>query len=259
MERTLRIILVVIFGFIAQLIDGGIGMGFGVSSASLLLTAGYGVAVTSATVHLAEIFTTFASGISHFQFGNFDKKIFTHLVVSGVIGGVIGTLFAVRFTHIASITIIVSGILLVLGIVIIVKHFRKPKVDVEYTIPRIRRLIPLGFVAAFVDALGGGGWGPITTPALIVSGTNPKKVIGSVNLAEFFVTLAISITFIFTLIKIDYALFIPLTVGALISAPIAAYLTKKVDHRTLSLFAGLLIVVISIRTILIGSGVGFFF
>jgi hypothetical protein len=259
MEKTIRYLILVLFAFVAELIDGGLGMGYGVSLTSFLLSMGFATAIASASVHMSEIFTTLVSGVSHFKFGNFDKKIFKYLVITGVIGGVLGAYFAVKLQEFTFIKPIVSGILLILGVTIIIKFLKKRQGMARYILPRIRRLLPLGFVAAFVDAIGGGGWGPIATPTLIATNSHPKKTIGSVNSAEFFVTLAISITFLLTLKNIDFTVVLPLIIGGVISAPIAAFLTKKLNHRILGVVVGMLIILLSIRTILIALGIGFLF
>src|SRR3989338_11263570 len=259
MEKILRYILIVLFGFIAQMVDGSLGMGYGVTSTSLLLSVGFSTALASSIVHFSEIFTTFASGISHFKLGNVDKKIFKYLAVSGVIGGALGAYLSVKLQNAAIIRPFVSGILLMMGVLIILKNIRLDISETNYKVPRIRRLAPLGFFAAFVDAIGGGGWGPIATPSLIITNTHPKKAIGSVNFAEFFVTLSISITFLLTLKDINYNIIMPLIIGGVISAPVAAILTKKINHRLLGLLVGLLIIILSLRTILNFMEIGFFF
>ncbi|MBI4975460.1 sulfite exporter TauE/SafE family protein [Candidatus Peregrinibacteria bacterium] len=236
----------------AELIDGSIGMGYGVSLTSFLLLIGFGTAMASAVVHVSEIFTTFVSGISHFRIGNFDKKIFTYLVISGVAGGSIGAYIAVKFKDVALVKPFVSAILLLMGLLIIVRYIKKRDFLIqEYKTPKIRHLIPLGIVASFLDAVGGGGWGPISTPTLIVNNLHPKKVIGSVNFAEFFVTLSISITFFLAMPKIELGHIIPLIIGGLMSAPIAAMLTKRLPHKILGILVGFLIVILSLRTILV--------
>ena len=257
-EKLVRYFIILIFAFIAELIDGGLGMGYGVSLTTFLLSIGLGTAVASAAVHISEIFTTLASGISHFKLGNFDKKIFSYLSISGVIGGVAGSIAAVKFQNFSLIRPFVSGILLVMGALIIVKYLGR-KQAAEYKTPSRKKLIPLGFVAAFIDAIGGGGWGPISTPTLIVTNTHPKKSIGSVNFAEFFVTLAISITFFVMLTKIEWAVIIPMIIGGVIAAPIAAILTKRLPHKIVGISVGFLIILLSTRTILKSIGIGFFF
>lgn len=259
-KRLITYLLLFIFAFIAQLIDGDIGMGYGVSLTSLLLTIGFGSAMASALVHLSEIFTSFVSGVSHFYFGNFDKKIFLFLVIPGVIGGVAGVFGAVIFQDAIFIKPIISTILLALGILIIIKFISKKDFLVEeYKSPKVRHLIPLGFIAAFVDAIGGGGWGPISTPVLVIKNADPKKVIGSVNFAEFFVTLAISVSFLVALPKIDWKIVGVLVAGGIIAAPLAAFITKKMPQKMLGVAVGILIVFLSLRTILKSTGIGFLF
>ena len=259
MEKTLRYIILIVFAFVAEIIDGGLGMGYGVSLTSFLLSIGFATAVASASVHMSEIFTTIVSGVSHFRFGNFDKKIFKFLIFGGLPGGILGAYFAVKLQNFSFIKPVISGVLLFFGLVIIIKFIRKKQREEEYLIPRIRKLMPLGFVAAFVDAIGGGGWGPVTTPALIVTNSHPKKTIGSVNFAEFFITLAISLTFLLTLAEIDWGVVVPLIFGGLISAPMAALLTRKLNHRVLGIIVGTLIMLLSLRTILIATGIVFIF
>ena len=257
-EKFLRYLILMVFAFLAELIDGGLGMGYGVSLTTLLLSVGFTTALASASVHISEVFTTLISGISHFKAGNFDKKIFKYLVITGIFGGSLGAYVAVKLQELTIIKPIVSGILLIFGLIIIIKYLKKRQ-ETEYLQPRIRKLLPLGFFAAFIDAIGGGGWGPITTPALIASNTHPKKTIGSVNFAEFFITLAISLTFLLTLKNINFKIIIPIIIGGIISAPFAAFITKKLNHRVLGFLVGLLIIMLSLRTILISLGIGFLF
>lgn len=259
-EKFLRYLIVFIFGLIAELIDGGIGMGYGVTSSSFLLSIGVGTAIASASIHISEIFTTLASGVSHFKTGNFDKKIFTYLVIPGVIGGAIGAYVAVEIQNTDSIKPFVSGILLFLGLLIVIKYSRKRDIlDHEYKIPKIRHLVPLGLIASFIDAIGGGGWGPTTTPALIMNNVHPSKAIGSVNLAEFFVTLSISLVFLIALPNLEWGIIVPMIIGGIIGAPIAAIMTKKLPHRALGIAVGFLIIFLSIRTILKAIGIEFLF
>ena len=233
MEKLVKYLVLAIFGFIAQLIDGGIGMGYGVSLTTLLLSIGFTTSLASASTHISEVFTSLASGISHFKLGNFDKKIFTYLVLGGVFGGFLGAYASVRLQNFTSIRPIISGMLLFFGFLIIFKFTKKKKSN--YIIPRIRGLMPLGFFAAFIDAIGGGVWGPITSPTLIATNSHPSKTIGSVNFAEFFIALTISITFFMTHESIDLGLIIPLIIGGVIAAPIAAIITRKINHKVLGM------------------------
>lgn len=242
-------ILIFLIGLFAQFIDGGLGMGYGVTSTSLLLTLGFGTALASASVHMAEIFTTFVSGISHWKFENIDKRIVILLSGPGVIGGALGAYLAVKYQETAVIKFVVSSILLLMGLIILYRFLLK-KQKSENNHPRKRFVGPLGFLAAFIDAIGGGGWGPIAAPSLILKDVNPRKAVGSVNLAEFFITLVISITFFITLPKIEWKVVLFLIFGGMITAPFAAYLTKKLPHKALGAGVGILIIVLSLRTIL---------
>lgn len=251
-DRTIQHGLILIFAMVATVIDGGIGMGYGVSLTTLLLSIGVGTAVASASVHIAEVFTTLFSGLSHFKMGNFDQKIFAFLAIPGVFGGALGAWSAVHFEEYTFVRPLISLVLLLLGILIIVKFTRKHELlDSEYERPRVRHLMPLGFFSSFVDAIGGGGWGPITTPTLILRNAHPQQVIGSVNFAEFFVTFSISVTFFFSLPTIDLTIVLPMVVGGLVAAPFGAWLTKKLPHRTVGILVGGLIILLSLRTILI--------
>jgi len=252
MEHSLaKYFLIFLFAFVATTIDGGIGMGYGTSLTTLLLSIGVGTAVASASVHIAEVFTALASGLSHFKMGNFDQKIFAFLAIPGVFGGVLGAWSAVQFENEPFIRPAIGFILLVLGILIIVKFMRKKEIlDAEYDRPRVRHLMPLGFVAAFIDAIGGGGWGPIATPTLVLRNAHPQQVVGSVNFAEFFVAFAISVTFFFSLPPVELTIIIPMVVGGLLAAPLGAWLTKRIPHKTVGILVGGLIILLSMRTIL---------
>lgn len=250
-EGFLKYGIIFLFAFVAELIDGGIGMGYGVSLTSFLISIGIGTAISSASVHISEIFTTLSSGLSHFKMGNFEKKTFLYLAIPGMVGGSLGAYVVSRVQDFGFIRPFVSGILLLLGILIVIKFLsKKDFVEQEYKVPRIRRLVPLGFTAAFIDAIGGGGWGPIATPTLIASNTHPRKTIGSVNLAEFFVTLSISITFLLTLPNLDWSLIFPMIIGGIIAAPVSALLTKKLPIKMVGIAVGFLIILLSFRMIL---------
>lgn len=250
-ERTIRYALILVFAFVATLIDGGIGMGYGVSLTTLLLSIGVGTAVASASVHIAEVFTALFSGLSHFKMGNFDQKIFAFLAIPGVFGGVLGAWSAVRFEGEAWIRPAIALLLFILGALIVVKFARKKEIlDEEYDRPRVRHLMPLGFVAAFVDAIGGGGWGPITTPTLVLRNAHPQHVIGSVNFAEFFIAFSISVTFFFSLPAIELSIVVPMIIGGLLAAPLGAWLTKRLPHKVVGFLVGGLIMLLSLRTLL---------
>jgi uncharacterized membrane protein YfcA len=239
----LIILLYVAVGFFAQMIDGCLGMAYGVSSNTFLLSLGLPPAAASASVHLAEVFTTAVSGFSHFRLGNVDKEVFKRLVLPGVIGGIIG---AYLLTTLPSkiIAPIVSVYLLLMGIRILVKGVRNlPQTNLQ------TNLTLLGVVGGFSDAIGGGGWGPIVTTTLLSRGGKPRFTIGSVNLSEFFVTLAESITFIGVLGISNWQVILGLIVGGVIAAPFGAYLCKRLLPRTLLIVVGGLITFLSLRNI----------
>jgi len=251
-EKIIRFVIIFLFATCATLIDGGIGMGYGVSLSTLLLSIGIGTAVASASVHMAEVVTSLVNGVSHFLLGNFDQKIFTFLALPGIFGGALGAYASV---HLSTTLFMKSGIaclLLVLGVLIVLKFTRKKEILMqEYNRPRVRHLMPLGFVAAFIDAIGGGGWGPITTPTLVLRNANPHHVIGSVNLAEFFIAFSISLTFFLTLPTIDLTILLPMIIAGIVAAPLAALITKKLPVHIVGPVVGICIILLSLRTLIV--------
>lgn len=244
-----RLMLFALFGALAQAVDGSLGMGFGVTSSSLLLSLGVGSALASASVHIAELVTSLISGVSHFRIGNVEKRLFWPLLASGVTGAVAGTISAVRFQGAPSIRVVVAAILLILGGVIVVRFVRRRQH--RHGVPSQRRLLLIGFPAAFIDALGGGGWGPIATPSLLMSNVEPAKAVGTVNAVEFFVTLTISTVFLVALPAIDWSIVVPLALGAAVTAPFAALVAKALPTRVLGTAVGIVIILLSLRTIAI--------
>ncbi len=243
----LVILLYVLVGFVAQMIDGALGMAYGVSSNTFLLSLGLPPALASASVHVAETFTTAVSGISHWRLGNVNMELFKKLILPGVLGAVLG---AYILTQIDGNVIkpYISGYLLIMGVVILVKALRKQAEPKEVK----DHISILGGIGGFFDAIGGGGWGPIVTTTLVARGTHPRYTIGSVNASEFFVTFAQSVVFIFTLssdLLANWQVIVGLLVGGMIAAPVAAVVTKKLPVRTLMALVGLLIIGLSIRTI----------
>ncbi len=218
-------------------------MAYGVSSTSLLLSLGVSPAIASASVHTAEIFTTGVSGLSHFRFGNVDKALFIRLILPGVIGGILGA-YVLMNIPVDIITPVVAIYLLVMGVIIIRKFVRNDDRSAGKT-----SLIPLCFAGGFLDAIGGGGWGPIVTSTLVARGTHPRSTIGSVNSAEFFVTLAELVTFFITLGLVDTQVIVGLLVGGVIAAPFGAYLTQRLPLRMMLLLVGALIILLSLRTL----------
>jgi hypothetical protein len=241
------ILLYVLVGFLAQMIDGALGMAYGVSSNTFLLSIGIPPAIASASVHVAETFTTAVSGVSHWRLGNVNRELFRKLILPGILGAVVG---AYILTQIDGNVIkpYISGYLLIMGVVILVKAIRKQAEPREVK----DHVSILGVVGGFFDAIGGGGWGPIVTTTLVARGNNPRYTIGSVNLSEFFVTFAQSVVFIFTLstdLLAHWQVIVGLLLGGIIAAPIAAIVTKKLPVRLLMGLVGILIILLSVRTI----------
>jgi uncharacterized membrane protein YfcA len=233
-------------GFLAQLIDGSLGMAYGVSSNSFLLGVGVPPAIASASVHTAEVFTTAISGFSHWKLGNIDKRIVFGLIIPGMMGGALGA-YVLTSLDGNIIKPYISIYLLVMGIRILYKAFvHKENPDKD---PRPKLLVPLGLAGGSLDAIGGGGWGPIVTTTLISSGHTPRKTIGSVNFSEFFVTLVVSITFLITIGISHWNVFLGLMIGGVIAAPLGALLTKKIPARVIMVIVGLIIIFLQIRTL----------
>ena len=237
--------LYVLVGFAAQMVDGAIGMAYGITSTSVLLSLGLPPATASACVHAAETFTTAASGLSHWKLGNVDRQLIWRLAVPGIIGGVIGA-YVLSNVPGEVFKPYISAYLLLLGLFIIYKAVhRKPSfVDVPPN-----NVAPLGFMGGLVDAIGGGGWGPIVTSTLLGQGATPRYAIGSVNIAEFFVTFAISATFFLTIGLELWPIITGLIVGGVIAAPLAALATKHLPAKVLMILVGCVIVLLSLRTI----------
>lgn len=237
-------------GFVAQLIDGSLGMAYGVTASTLLLTFGVPPAATSATVHAAECLTTGASALSHQAFGNVNRLLFRRLLLPGIIGAVLGAYILASMPGDA-IKPYVAGYLLVMGAVIVLKAFR------EFPPRRVStHLAPLGFFGAFLDALGGGGWGPIVATTLIVRGNTLREVVGSVNAVEFFVTLAASVTFILTLGLVHWQIILGLAAGGVLAAPIGAWACTRLPVKPFMILIGLLVMALSLRTLLRCCGLG---
>jgi uncharacterized protein len=230
-------------GLAAQIIDGALGMAYGISSSTFLINAGVSPAVASASVHIAEVFTSGVSGLSHLRFGNVNKKLFQHLVVPGVIGAIVGAYFVSSFDG-DTIKPFVSAYLLIMGIVVIRKAFK-----VGQKKQKTKKLSPLALLGGFVDSIGGGGWGPVVSTTLISKGRNPKYTIGSVNLAEFFVAFASASTFVFILGTNNWIVIAGLITGGVFAAPFAAMLVRRVKVKFLMVFVGSLIIALSLRTI----------
>lgn len=232
----------VLAGFLAQLIDGALGMAYGVTSNSILLSVGLSPKVASAAVHTAEIFTTGVSGLAHMRIGNFDKWLFIKLLLPGVIGAVAGAFLLGYWIDGGIIKPYVSFYLMILGVIILYKAFTKKK-------KQTASLKNAGWLALFggaLDAIGGGGWGPIVSSNLIRKGNTPNIVIGTVNTVEFFVTFfSAGILIYFTGIS-SWQIILGLVVGGTLAAPLGALLTKKIKPKVLMKIVGFLIILISL-------------
>lgn len=252
-----------LIGLVAQLVDGSLGMGFGVFSMSFLVMAGAYPALASSVVHSAKVVTTLFSGGAHFWLGNVKKEWLLPLVVPGVFGGVAGAL-AVTALPGQAMRPWVAGILLALGLLIFFRYLRPrrqagvlpPNGDhVGHPLRTRGRLglVAVGGVAAFVDAIGGGGWGPIATPGLVLGhNSDPVKAIGTVNLAEFFVAVAITVTLLLRIgwTSVPWGPTIGLMIGGAVAAPGAAYLCRRLPGRLLGMAVGGLLIASNVGTVL---------
>ena len=244
MEGFEAVIVFMVVGFIAQMVDGALGMAYGVSSTTFLLSIGIPPAVASASVHTAEIFVSGVSGFSHLRFGNVDKRLFKKLLIPGVVGGVLGAYVLTALPG-EKMKPFVAFYLLIMGLMVLRKAFKKTREKVAKT----RLLLPLGLVGGFCDAIGGGGWGPIVTSTLVARGHDPRFTVGSVNLAEFFVTTAEVATFSATIGLTHWQVVVGLIAGGIVAAPLAAYVCKRLPTRILMTMVGAAIVALSVRTI----------
>lgn len=230
----------IILGFCAQLIDGCLGMAYGVFLTTLLTAQGLSLVHASASVHFAEVCTTFASGISHWKFKNIDWIMFKKLAVSGVLGGVLGA-YVLTAIDSEKLKPFVAVYLLILGVRIMLK-VRK---NFHFTVSH-KNLISLGATGGFLDAVGGGGWGPIVSSSLIVRGNTPAKVVGTVSATEFFVTLAQSAAFVTFIGLGNFKIILGLMIGGILAAPLSAYLCQKINQKLLMFLVGGIIVLINL-------------
>lgn len=241
----------ILAGFAAQLVDGALGMGYGVTCTTILLSLGVNLPVISGSIHTAEMFSSGISGYSHYRFGNVNKKLFRALLIPGVIGAVIGAvaLSKLGVEYADYVRPALAAYTLFLGLKIIYGVFKKSKPQ------KVKRVGWLAGAGGFLDSFGGGGWGPLVTSTLISKGRTPKYVIGSVSLTEFFVTLASAVTF-FTMLGISHWQVIAgLIVGGIIASPIAARLAGKLPLKTMFIGVGGLVIFWSLRIILKSLGV----
>jgi uncharacterized membrane protein YfcA len=223
----------VLVGLLAQTVDGALGMAYGITSTSFLLATGSSPAVASASVHIAEVFTTGVSGISHVKLGNVNKSLLLRLLIPGILGASAGA-WVVSSVDSSIIKPIVSGYLFLMGLYIVSKVFKKitPRRETP------KHVAKLGLFGGFVDAVGGGGWGPVVTTTLVGTGQDPRTTIGSVNLAEFFLTFTSAAVFAGLVEEGPWPTVAGLVVGGLFAAPFAAYLTRHLKTKTLLMLVG---------------------
>jgi uncharacterized membrane protein YfcA len=238
-------LLFVVIGFAAQIIDGAVGMAYGVTATSVLLSAGVTPMVASSTVHAAEVFTTGASGFAHWRKGNVDKSLFWKLVLPGMAGGGIGA-YALTEIDTKYIQPIVNAYLLIIGAIILAKAIRKRlRLTQEHSHTR-----KLGFAGAFLDAIGGGGWGPMVTSTLIGRGMQSRFAIGTSNAAEFFITVVITITFLGTVGLEMWHMIAGLIFGGIVAAPFAAHMARHLPDRALMILVGVVVMILSVRNLI---------
>jgi uncharacterized protein len=245
------IILFACIGFVAQIIDGALGMAYGVTATTMLLGLGVAPPIASASVHTAEVFTTGVSGTAHWRLGNVDVTLMSRLAFAGTIGGVIGAYLSTALLG-AVIRPLVSLYLFAMGIVIVWRAIGRfgdsRSTAASGSTPR--RVVPLGVIGGLLDAIGGGGWGAIVTSTLIGWGMTPRLAIGSANLAEFPVTSVVTATFVATIGLELWPIITGLVAGGVLAAPFAAFMTRRLPERPLMVLVGTVIVLLSLRGVL---------
>jgi uncharacterized protein len=237
---TTEFVLLLAIGFVAQLVDGALGMAYGVLANAAMLSMGLPPAHASALVHTAEIFTTGASAASHIYHRNVDWRVVARLGVTGVLGAVLGA-WILSNIEVGAARRWIYAYLLCMGLYILWRSWRivlAPRTPAGW-------VIPLGFVSGFLDASGGGGWGPVTTSTLIGSGHAPRETVGSVNTTEFFVTVAAATTFFVELGASPLEHLIPLVLGGVLAAPFGGWAVRHVPAQALMVAVGVLIVILS--------------
>ena len=236
------IALFTLIGFAAQMVDGAIGMAYGLTASSLLLACGLAPATVSARVHTAEVFTTGISGFSHWRLGNFDRSVFVRLLAPGMAGGAAGAL-VLASSPAGIVRPLVSLYLLVMGVVILVKALRPPR-----PVPKsLRGIPPLAFAGAVLDAIGGGGWGPLVTSTMVGWGVAPRVAIGTSNAAEFFITIVIAGVLLPTVDNGPWQVILGLVIGGAVAAPFAAYGARVMPARLLMALVGVVVVSLSLN------------
>jgi uncharacterized membrane protein YfcA len=238
-------ILFIAVGFAAQLVDGALGMAYGLSATSVLLGLGIPPATASASVHAAEVFTTAASGVSHWRFGNVDFRLLRRLALPGMLGGAAGA-YLLAGAPVDLIRPFVNLYLLAMGGVILWRALRvgKPRQEPAH------RIGLLGLGGGFLDAIGGGGWGAVVTSSLIGRGVAARQAIGTTSLCEFFVTTTVSATFVLTIGLELWPVIAGLVLGGVLAAPFAAYVVRRMPDRPLMILVAVLIMLLSLRGLL---------
>lgn len=257
-----ELIIATIIGFTAQIIDGSLGMAYGITSNTFLLSMGIPPIASSASIHTAEILTSGAEGLAHLKAGNVDRHILKYLAISGAIGAFVG---AYLLSNISSdfIKPFIAIYLFIMGVLIIEKAFEKKPLIIKafcWVKHRLQmahgeqwgyKLTPFGVIGGILDSIGGGGWGPLITLTLFFKGENLRQAIGSVTLTEFFVTAVASITLL-TALKMEYwQIILGLMIGGLLAVPVGPYITKKLPYKPLMIFVGTLVTLLSLRTLYI--------
>ena len=241
----LELLLFTVAGFVAQMIDGALSMGYGVSATTLLLSFGASPAVASASVHTAEVVATAFSAFNHWRLKNVVASFVKKLLIPGVIGAIAG---AYVLTSVPGDVIkpFMAAYLIVMGVIILLKAWRR-----TMHVGSEKHLAPLGLVGGFCDSIGGGGWGPIVAGTLLARGNEPRTTIGSVAFSEFFVTLAASATLLLTIGVSNWLPIAGLALGSAIASPFAARMTGKIPARPLMIAVGVVVILLSVRTILL--------
>ena len=258
MDTFSVLLLVGLIGMAAQFVDGSLGMGYGVTSATLLATVGYSPAVASATIHVAKIGTGVASGAAHWRFGNVHWRAVAMLAVPGAIGAFAGA-FAISYIAAEVTRPWVSLVLASLGVLVIARTVLRRSPAIRVYSPRLRTLGPLGLVGGFVDSVGGGGWGPVTTSSLMAANRMaPNQVIGTVSTAEIVVAVSASLGFLLALGSqgIAWGAMAALLLGGLVAAPFAAWAVSRLDHRVLGGLVGGMILFYNAEGVLSLVGLG---
>ncbi|MBP6385359.1 MAG: sulfite exporter TauE/SafE family protein [Pseudarcicella sp.] len=251
-----KLLVYMCVGFAAQMVDGALGMAYGATATAFLSSIGVGSAQSSASIHIAEVFTTGASGISHFKLGNVNKKLFKSLVIPGIVGAASGAFLLCLLekgglfseedikTYLKPIMTIYT---LILGCIVLKKALKKNNVK-----KKIKNITSLALFGSFMDSIGGGGWGPIVTSTLLSRGRSVSYTIGSVNSAEFFVAFSSSLVF-FLMIGLDPGLWqvvLGLIIGGVLASPFAAFAVAKIKRKPLMIFVGCFIIFLSLNTLL---------